>query len=112
MSESPSPYDTFYTERLNPQFIGMAEKYSRHKKYRVETDQKKKDVESNYHYLNKLNDDLDKNLDQKKKQLMRLKKIRDRHNSDVKNVHFLMIIESGGIEKKKEDERRTAAKIK
>ena len=43
---------------------------------------------------------------------MRLKKIRDRHNSDVKNVHFLMIIESGGIEKKKEDERRTAAKIK
>ena len=53
----------------------------------METDQKKKDVESNFNYLHKVNDELDKNLDEKKKELLRLKKIRSRYNSDVKQVN-------------------------
>lgn len=77
----------------------------------METDQKKKDVESNFNYLHKVNDELDKNLDEKKKELLRLKKIRSRYNSDVKQVNWSIMIESGRRKKKEGEGTRTPKKI-
>lgn len=41
------------TDRLNPEFIGIAEKYSKHKRNRLESDDQRKKVTSNFIYAMK-----------------------------------------------------------
>ena len=55
MSNSRINYSPTNPERVNPQFIGIGQKFSRHKKNRTISDNKRKNVESNYHYMLKIN---------------------------------------------------------
>ena len=63
-------------DRVNPEFIGIAEKYNEHRRNRIHSDRKHQNVSSHYLYINKVNQDLEKNLQDKQAELDRLKRIR------------------------------------
>ena len=66
--------------------MGIAEKYSAHKKKRLLSDRERNNVLSNYKYMLKLNLEMDRNLEDKQSELLHLKEVRERHNNDIKNV--------------------------
>lgn len=82
----PFQTTTVNPDRVNPEFVGIADKFNEHKRNRINSDRRHQDVSSNYAYTMKMHQELDKNLQEKEMELMRLRKIRERHNADMKYV--------------------------
>ena len=58
MSRILPPQTVINPERVNPEFLGIAEKYNEHKRNRLNSDRSYKITSSNYSYTLKLNSDL------------------------------------------------------
>lgn len=66
-------------QRVNPEFIGIANKYSDHKKKRLNIEKRKKELDSDVLYTVNLDRSLEKTLESKLIELDKLQQAHQRH---------------------------------
>ena len=66
-------------ERINPEFIGIASRYSQRKKQRLAVQSTKKELESDLKYATNLDSSLDRQINSRTIELEQLRQARDRH---------------------------------
>ncbi len=75
-------------ERVNPEFIGVASKYSDHKKKRLNMERRKKDLDSDVIYTVNLDRSLERTLESKLVELERLQQAHQRHEEELRYVRM------------------------
>lgn len=86
-------YQPTNPERINPEFEGIAYKYSSHKKNRLDLESKRNSLFQNLNFKMGVDKSLDKNLEDKKAELKDVKGIRARLMSNQQNVELLFTVE-------------------
>ena len=72
--------------RVNPEFTGIASRYSNAKNQRLEQERRRLELESDHSYTANLDSSLNKTLESKMLELLKLKEARRRHLEDLKFV--------------------------
>ena len=73
-------------KRFHPDFSGIATRYSGIKRERLSQQKKRKELESDHCYTLNLNQSLDKTLESRVQELLKLQQARERHLNELRFV--------------------------
>lgn len=73
--------------RVNPEFVGIAEKYNQQKRNRIEVQHRRNSLLNNLKFKMSIDSSLEKSLENKKEELNKVKEIRSHREENNQEVH-------------------------